>query len=330
MKPLRVLVTGGAGFIGSNFIEYILQNTEWNVVNVDILTYAGLSQHSENNRYKFCKMDIGHEDMSMILDIYRPDFIVNFAAETHVDTSIEFPGRFVQTNIVGTYNLLQCLKRYREQKEFRFIHVSTDEVYGSLDKDDLAFTELTPYNPRSPYSATKASSDHLVQAFHHTYGLPTIITNCSNNYGPKQHPEKFIPTIISKALQNESIPIYGTGLNVRDWLYVEDHCCALYRILLDGVNGSTYNIGGQSERTNLEVARMILSIMNREESLITFVEDRKGHDFRYAMDINKIQTELGWTPAVSFENGIYKTVEWYTSNTQWVTYANTRNYFSGR
>lgn len=313
---MKILVTGGNGFIGSNFIDYILQHTEWEVINLDVLTYAALSEHPKNSRYKFYKMDIGHEDVSMVLDTHQPDFIINFAAETHVDRSIEFPDVFVQTNVVGTYNLLRCLKRYKDKKKFKFIHVSTDEVFGSLNMDDPAFTELTPYNPRSPYSATKASSDHLVHAFYHTYGVPAIVTNCSNNYGPKQHSEKFIPTIISKVMRNESIPVYGTGLNVRDWLYVEDHCRALYKILLDGVNGSTYNIGGHSERTNLEVVRLILSIMNRDESLITFVEDRKGHDFRYAIDTNKIQKELGWSPFISFEDGIYKTVEWYTSNTK--------------
>lgn len=316
---MKILVTGGNGFIGSNFIDYILQHTEWKIVNIDLLTYAGISPHPKNDRYIFYQADIGYDEVYTILEGHQPDFIINFAAETHVDRSIEFPDTFVETNVFGTYNLLRCLKRYAEQKQFRFVHVSTDEVYGSLDKDDLAFTEFTPYSPRSPYSATKAASDHLVQAFHHTYDVPAIIAHCSNNYGPKQHPEKLIPTIIHKAMRNEPIPIYGTGLNVRDWLYVEDHCRALYKILLDGVNGSTYNIGGQSERTNLEVTRLILSIMNRDESLITFVEDRKGHDFRYAIDINKIQTELGWRPFISFENGIYKTIEWYTSNTEWVT-----------
>jgi len=316
---VKILVTGGNGFIGSNFIRYILEHTDLDIVNVDILTYAGVAPHPQDKRYTFYQADIGYSEIVDILHKEQPDYIVNFAAETHVDRSIEFPDAFVETNIFGTYNLLRCLKVYHETKDFRFVHISTDEVFGSLSNDDPAFTEVTPYDPRSPYSSTKASSDHLVRAFHHTYGLPAIITNCSNNYGPYQFPEKFIPVVILKVYLNKQIPVYGTGLNVRDWLYVQDHCSAIYTVLINGKNGSSYNIGGNSERNNLDVAHHILKIMNKPSSLVSFVEDRKGHDFRYAMNITRINTELGWSPSVTFEMGLERTVKWYLNNLEWVT-----------
>lgn len=316
---MKILVTGGNGFIGSNFIRYILEHTDLDIVNVDILTYAGVAPHPQDKRYTFYQADIGYSEIVDILHKEQPDYIVNFAAETHVDRSIEFPDAFVETNIFGTYNLLRCLKVYHETKDFRFVHISTDEVFGSLSNDDPAFTEVTPYDPRSPYSSTKASSDHLVRAFHHTYGLPAIITNCSNNYGPYQFPEKFIPVVILKVYLNKQIPVYGTGLNVRDWLYVQDHCSAIYTVLINGKNGSSYNIGGNSERNNLDVAHHILKIMNKPSSLVSFVEDRKGHDFRYAMNITRINTELGWSPSVTFEMGLERTVKWYLNNLEWVT-----------
>lgn len=316
---MKILVTGGSGFIGSNFIEYILRNTDMEVINIDLLTYAGVSSHPKSSRYIFYQMDIGYEEVYDILVKHKPDYIINFAAETHVDRSISFPDSFVQTNVFGTYNLLRCLLRYHKEKDFRFIHVSTDEVYGSLSLTDAPFTETTPYNPRSPYSATKASSDHLVNSFHHTYGLPAIITNCSNNYGPRQFPEKFIPVVILKAYLNKQIPVYGTGTNIRDWLFVQDHCEALYQILLKGVTGESYNIGGECEKDNMSVVHTILSTMNKPDSLISFVEDRKGHDFRYAMDITKVKDNLWWSPKVSFNVGIEKTIEWYINNINWVT-----------
>lgn len=315
---MKILVTGGNGFIGSNFVRYILENTDLDVVNIDKLTYAARAPHPQDTRYNFYQADIGYNEITDILIKEQPDYIVNFAAETHVDRSIEFPDTFVETNIFGTYNLLRCLKKYRETKDFRFIHVSTDEVFGQLTLSDEAFKETTPYAPNSPYSATKASSDHLVRAFHHTYGLPAIITNCSNNYGPHQFPEKFMPVIILRAYLNKTIPVYGNGMNIRDWLYVTDHCDAIYKVLLNGANGRSYNIGGNEERTNLDVVRSILDIMGKPDHTIDFVTDRKGHDFRYAMDITRINSELKWTPSVSFEVGLEKTVKWYLNNLDWV------------
>ena len=312
------MVTGGAGFIGSNFIEYLLKSSDAEIINIDLLTYAGVSQHPKSDRYTFYQMDIGYDEIYDILLKHQPDYIINFAAETHVDRSIAYPDAFVNTNVFGTYNLLRCLSKYHTTNEFKFIHVSTDEVFGSLSAGDAAFTETTAYDPRSPYSATKASSDHLVRAFHHTYGLPAIVTNCSNNYGPRQFPEKFIPVIILKAHLNKNIPVYGTGKNVRDWLYVMDHCEALYQVMLKGIVGSSYNIGGNSEYDNLTVVNKILSIMQKPQSLVSFVEDRKGHDFRYAMDITKIQDELWWSPKVTFNAGLERTVEWYLNNLDWV------------
>ena len=314
----KILVTGGNGFIGSNFVRYILANTDLLIVNLDKLTYAGVVPHPQDARYTFYQADIGYEAVIDILLKEQPDYIVNFAAETHVDRSIEFPDAFVETNVFGTYNLLRCLKKYQETKEFRFIHISTDEVFGQLKLNEPAFTETTPYAPNSPYSATKASSDHLVRAFHHTYGLPAIITNCSNNYGPHQYPEKFMPVVILRAYLDKPIPVYGTGMNIRDWLYVTDHCDAIYQILLRGENGRSYNIGGNEERNNVEVVRSILDIMGKPNHPIDFVTDRKGHDFRYAMDVTRIKDELGWTPSVSFEAGLENTVRWYLNNLEWV------------
>lgn len=316
---MKILVTGGCGFIGSNFIEFLLTHTDYHIINVDSLTYAGVSYHPTSERYTFLHMSIGDSRISDLLKEKQPDLIVNFAAETHVDRSITDPDVFVKTNLIDTYNFLCNLRRYNETgAQFRFVHISTDEVYGHLSTDDPPFTETTPYAPNSPYSATKAGGDHLVRAFNQTFNLPAIITHCTNNYGPRQYPEKLIPTVIRKAMKNERIPVYGTGMNIRDWLHVDDHCRALYRVLLDGKIGSVYNIGGNSERTNIDVVKLILHIMNRDESLIEYVEDRKGHDFRYAMSTYKIEKELGWKPSVTFEEGLYKTVEWYLSNVTWM------------
>jgi dTDP-glucose 4,6-dehydratase len=315
---MKILVTGGSGFIGGNFVRYVLRNTASDVINVDALTYAAISptQYEEyDDRYIFYKSDIGDNYVNHILDAHRPDYIINFAAETHVDNSINDPHSFVKTNVLSTYNFICGVQEYYKKNEHvRFLHVSTDEVYGQLNYDDPTFTEKSPYAPNSPYSATKASSDHLVRAFHHTYGLPAIITNCSNNYGPYQHTEKLIPKIISNALQNKPVPIYGTGLNIRDWLYVEDHCEALYNVLINGKIGGKYNIGGKTEVTNLFVATAILSLLNKPIDLINFVEDRKGHDFRYAINTSHIEKELGWYPKHTFEIGLQKTIEWYLEN----------------
>lgn len=316
---MKVLVTGGNGFIGSNFVNYIIDRTDMDVVNIDLLTYAGVSPHPTNKRYTFYQASIGYEEIYDIFIKEEPDYIVHFAAETHVDRSIEFPDAFVETNVFGTYNLLRCLKKYMNHKEFKFIHVSTDEVFGSLNKGQPSFTETTSYNPRSPYSATKASSDHLVRAFHHTYGLPAIITNCSNNYGPRQFPEKFIPVAILRAHMNKEIPVYGDGTNIRDWLYVEDHCDALLQILRKGVNGESYNIGGEMELSNNEIANRILLHMGKPQSLIKYVEDRKGHDFRYAMNISHIKQTIGWQPQMNFNRGLGRTIRWYLDNLEWVT-----------
>lgn len=319
---MKILVTGGCGFIGSNFIEYILHNTEHEVINIDALTYAGKSffiDPSHESRYSFYRMDIGDADVRNVLNTHQPDYIINFAAETHVDRSIGNPFPFVKTNILGTYNFICTVQDYFvKTPHLKFLHVSTDEVYGQLKMGEPAFTEKTPYAPSSPYSATKASSDHLVHAFHHTYGLPAIITNCSNNYGPRQHAEKFIPVIIHRALTDQKIPVYGNGMNVRDWLYVTDHCEALYKVLIDGVIGERYNIGGNAEHTNLYVATSILYMLDKPISQLQFVEDRKGHDYRYAINNTYIQTTLGWKPAITFENGLQKTVEWYANNWEWM------------
>lgn len=340
------LVTGGAGFIGSNFVHYIHRRRDSLIVNLDCLTYAGnlLNLVSLNNDpgYVFVKGNIGDRGLvSGLLDHYRPSAVINFAAESHVDRSIDDPDDFIQTNVVGTFNLLEEVRRYwsglPEDKKgaFRFLHVSTDEVYGSLGPDDPPFHEKTPYAPNSPYSASKAASDHLVRAYYHTYGLPTLTTNCSNNYGPRQFPEKLIPLIVLNALNGKPLPIYGNGLNVRDWLYVEDHCEALRLVLAKGRVGEIYNIGGNCEKTNLEVVHTVCNLLDEmlpdslytpHNSLITFVKDRPGHDRRYAIDSSKIERELGWTPKETFETGLRKTIQWYLDNPEWVESVQTGAY----
>ena len=328
-----LLVTGGAGFIGSNFVLESL-NRGFEVVNVDKLTYAGnlenLAAANNHKNYHFIQADIvDRERLDQVFEKHEITAVINFAAESHVDRSIDGPAAFVETNVVGTFQLLQATLGYwrslspAQQSTFRFLHVSTDEVYGSLGKEG-AFKETTPYAPNSPYSASKAASDHLVRAYHHTYGLPVVTTNCSNNYGPYQFPEKLIPVVIMKALNGESIPVYGDGANIRDWLFVADHCDAILAVLEKGRLGETYNIGGESEKTNLEVVHTICALLdNRQKKsfshreLVKFVTDRPGHDRRYAMDITKISNELGWLPRESFESGIAKTVDWYLSNQTW-------------
>ncbi|ULU25214.1 dTDP-glucose 4,6-dehydratase [Dyella terrae] len=332
-----LLITGGAGFIGANFVlQAVAQG--YRVINLDKLTYAGnldtLVSLEGDDRHVFVKGDIGNRALvAALLKDHAVDAVVNFAAESHVDRSIDGPAAFVETNVVGTLGLLESTRDYwrsldgAAQKAFRFLHVSTDEVYGSLG-DEGQFKETTPYAPNSPYSASKAASDHLVRAFHHTYGLPTLTTNCSNNYGPYQFPEKLIPLIIQKALVGEALPVYGDGLNVRDWLYVGDHCTAIARVLEAGRVGETYNVGGNAERENITVVKAICALLDerrpladgrKRESLITFVKDRPGHDRRYAIDSSKLQTELGWQPSQTFETGIAHTVDWYLNNAPWVT-----------
>ena len=332
-----ILVTGGAGFIGSNFVLEWLRNERTKIVNLDKLTYAANLQNLRSiwsdDRHQFVRGDINDRELvRSLLKEYAPRAIVHFAAESHVDRSILGPEAFVQANVHGTFSLLEesraCWNNLaaEEKSGFRFLHVSTDEVYGSLSPTDPAFTETTPYSPNSPYSASKAGSDHLVRAYHHTYGLPTLVTNCSNNYGPYQFPEKLIPLVIHKALQEESLPVYGDGKNVRDWLYVTDHCSAIRSVLHAGRPGETYNVGGCSEWENIAVVRIICEILDdlrpsvggKRERLIRFVTDRPGHDRRYAIDISKIKGELGWQPTESFSSGIRKTVEWYVENQQWV------------
>lgn len=334
MKTL--LVTGGAGFIGGNFVLDLVGQGGFRVVNLDKLTYAGnldtLAVLRGHPDHVFVQGDIGDRALvERLLAEHRPDAIVNFAAESHVDRSIDGPAEFVQTNVVGTLNLLERALGYwrslplERQDGFRFLHVSTDEVYGSLGPVGK-FTEETAYAPNSPYSASKAASDHLVRAFHHTYGLPTLTTNCSNNYGPYQFPEKLIPLMIQKALAGESLPVYGDGRNVRDWLYVRDHCRAIQRVLEAGRTGEVYNVGGDSERENIHVVKTICGMLDqrrpladgrRRESLITYVKDRPGHDRRYAIDSSKLQRELGWAPQETFETGIARTVDWYLDNQAW-------------
>lgn len=288
------------------------------VINIDLLTYAGVSPHPQTHRYISYKENIGSPKIYDILAEHQPDYIVNFAAETHVDRSIQFPDTFVDTNVNGTYGLLRSLMKYLEHKSFRFVHVSTDEVFGQLQLGDPAFKETNPYLPNSPYSATKASSDHLVRAFNHTYGLPAMITNCSNNYGPFQYPEKFIPVAILRAYLDKDIPVYGTGKNIRDWLYVDDHCDAIFQVLRKGTIGESYNIGGETELTNNEIANRILLHMGKPISRIKYIEDRKGHDFRYAMNISKIKNELDWYPKMDFNRGLGRTIRWYLDNLDWV------------
>lgn len=333
-----ILVTGGAGFIGSNFVLDWLKSTGEPLVNLDKLTYAGnlenLSSLKGDSRHVFIRGDINDRGLAGgIFKTYRPRAIIHFAAESHVDRSIHAPGDFIKTNINGTFNLLSEAMAYwqglgaDEKAAFRFLHISTDEVYGSLGPDDPPFTEASSYAPNSPYSASKASSDHLVRAFHRTYGLPAIITNCSNNYGPYQFPEKLIPLVILNAIEGKPLPIYGDGLNVRDWLYVGDHCEAIRMVLADGRPGETYNIGGGNERTNLEVVNTICRVLDglhpspaagAYSSLIIYIKDRPGHDRRYAIDSSKMQGELGWRPRHGFEDGIRKTVEWYLGRMDWV------------
>lgn len=331
-----ILVTGGAGFIGGNFVRQMLGQSDLHVVNLDKLTYAGnldtLAEIMNHPRHHFVHGDIG--DLQLIpklLHEYQADAVVNFAAESHVDRSIDGPAAFIETNVVGTFNLLDCTRAYwyaldkTQKARFRFLHVSTDEVYGSLGETG-AFTETTPYAPNSPYSASKAASDHLVRAWHHTFGLPVLTTNCSNNYGPFQFPEKLIPLIITKATAGEPLPIYGDGSNVRDWLYVEDHCRAIMRVLEAGRPGEVYNIGGKSEKANLEVVDTLCSLLDEalpdspyrpHGQLKQFVADRPGHDLRYAIDASKLQRELGWKPTETFESGMRRTLNWYLHNQQW-------------
>ncbi len=332
-----ILVTGGAGFIGANFVHSCFERGNFRVINVDKLTYAGnlenLKALADNPDYIFQRADIGdREVLDQLLAKYQPDAVINFAAESHVDRSIHGPEDFIMTNVLGTFHLLESVRAYwmenqQTKADFRFLHVSTDEVYGSLNKQDPAFTELNRYEPNSPYSASKASSDHLVRAYHHTYELPTLTTNCSNNYGPYQFPEKLIPLIIQNALSGKPIPIYGDGKNIRDWLYVGDHCSAIHAVLEQGALGEVYNIGGNYEKTNLEIVHTVCSILDElapdsphkpHESLVTFVTDRPGHDRRYAIDPAKIEHQIGWSPAETFDSGIRKTVAWYLQNRQWV------------
>lgn len=341
---MKILVTGGAGFIGSAVVRHIIKNTQDVVVNVDKLTYAGnlesLVEVSENNRYFFEHADIGDKvAMERIFATHKPDAVMHLAAESHVDRSITGPAAFIETNIVGTYVLLEAARSFwstldtEKKAAFRFHHISTDEVYGDLPHPDEVsdgsvlplFTEKTAYAPSSPYSASKASSDHLVRAWLRTYGFPTIVTNCSNNYGPYHFPEKLIPLVILNALEGKPLPIYGKGDQIRDWLYVEDHARALYTVVTKGVVGETYNIGGHNEKKNLDVVLTICDLLDeivpKEDSYrdqLTYVSDRPGHDRRYAIDASKISVELGWKPLETFESGIHKTVEWYLSNTQWV------------
>ena len=331
-----LLVTGGAGFIGGNFVRLSMARGDVRVINLDLLTYAGnpdtLADLDDDPRHVFVRGDIG--DRALVEDLlerYRPAAIVNFAAESHVDRSIDGPADFIRTNVVGTFNLLDCARRHwaalppTEAQAFRFLHVSTDEVYGSLGPEGL-FTEETPYAPNSPYSASKAGSDHLVRAWHHTYGLPVLTTNCSNNYGPYQFPEKLIPLMILNAVAGRPLPIYGDGGNIRDWLYVEDHCRAIWRVLEAGIPGEVYNVGGNSERTNLEVVDRLCAILDEllpdsphrpHARLKTFVTDRPGHDRRYAIDASKIKRELGWEPRETFDSGLRATVQWYLDNPAW-------------
>ena len=333
---MKILVTGGAGFIGSAVVRQLIRETEHEVVNVDKLTYAGnlesLAETSDHPRYQFEQIDIcDAAELARVFKQHQPDAVMHLAAESHVDRSIDGPGAFIQTNVVGTFTLLHAARLYwngldrAAQQAFRFHHVSTDEVYGSLGATGY-FTETTPYDPRSPYSASKAASDHLARAWHETYGLPTLVTNCSNNYGPYHFPEKLIPLVLLNAKAGKPLPVYGKGDNIRDWLYVDDHARALRLVLERGKPGETYNIGGHNERTNLEVVKGICRLLDEmvpdsphvpHEQLITFVADRPGHDQRYAIDAGKIERELGWTPAETFETGLKRTVAWYLANDEW-------------
>lgn len=338
---MKILVTGGAGFIGSAVVRYIINCTQDSVVNVDKLTYAGnlhsVSDVANSERYAFEKVDICHSvALKAVFDKHQPDVVMHLAAESHVDRSIDGPAAFIETNIVGTYTLLEVARNYwkdlpeARKAAFRFHHISTDEVYGDLHGANELFTETTPYAPSSPYSASKASSDHLVRAWHRTYCLPVLVTNCSNNYGPYHFPEKLIPLIILNALGGKPLPVYGQGNQVRDWLYVEDHARALYKVVTEGVVGETYNIGGHNEKQNIDVVKTICAILEElspikesklnipsYESLITYVQDRPGHDLRYAIDASKIENKLAWKPQETFETGLRKTVLWYLENKEW-------------
>ena len=347
---MKFLVTGGAGFIGSAVVRHIIQNTEHEVLNVDKLTYAGnlesLISVADHPRYHFSQTDIcDRAALDQLFSDFQPDVVMHLAAESHVDRSISGPFAFIETNIIGTYQLLEASRSYwgslaeKGKAAFRFHHISTDEVYGDLEGTTDLFTETTSYSPSSPYSASKASSDHLVRAWNRTYGLPVVVTNCSNNYGPYHFPEKLIPLMILNALQGKALPVYGNGQQIRDWLFVEDHARALYVVATQGVVGETYNIGGHNEKANLDVVHAICQLLeelapNKPEGiqsyqdLITYVKDRPGHDVRYAIDASKIKVELGWVPEESFETGLRKTVEWYLSNTEWVNHVQSGEYQS--
>ncbi|MDY6460432.1 dTDP-glucose 4,6-dehydratase [Acinetobacter faecalis] len=347
---MRLMVTGGAGFIGSAVIRHIINNTNHEVLNVDKLTYAGnlesLVSVANNERYTFSQTDIcDRTALDQLFADYQPDAVMHLAAESHVDRSITGPFAFIETNIIGTYQLLEASRHYwnsleeSKKQKFRFHHISTDEVYGDLEGTTDLFTETTSYSPSSPYSASKASSDHLVRAWNRTYGLPVLVTNCSNNYGPYHFPEKLIPLMILNALQGKALPVYGNGQQIRDWLFVEDHARALFKVVSEGVVGETYNIGGHNEKANLDVVHGICELLeelapnkpegvNQYKDLITYVKDRPGHDVRYAIDASKIQRELGWTPGESFETGLRETVQWYLDNQEWVTRVQSGEYQS--